>query len=181
MNEEWLDPREADAFAGDVDPDNYQVITFDPGGTTGWSIFQVHPEAMQGDPDITVLDNVEWWTAGEFTGPLFRQADEMLELCNSWPAARLVTEDFKLKQLNAELSPVELNAILEHNMRPRYFVRQMPSLAMGTVPDDRQKFWGFWIPGRPHARDAVKHNITYLKRRKEQAIKAARRGNVLTP
>jgi hypothetical protein len=51
----------------------------------------------------------------------------------------------------------------------------MPSLAMSTVPDDRQKRWGFWVPGKEHARDAVKHNITFLKRRKEAEVTAARR------
>jgi hypothetical protein len=176
VNEEWLDPNEArQQFAGLDDPESYQVVSFDPGGTTGWAIFQVHPEAMTGDPELLVFDNIEWWTAGEFTGGINEQADEMVELCESWPAARLVTEGFKLRQLNAELSPVELNAIVGWAVRPRYFVKQNAALAMGEVPDDRQKTWGFWVPGKPHARDAVKHNLTFLRRKKEQEVTAARK------
>lgn len=174
MNEDWLDPESADeAWSGVDDPDQFQVIALDPGGTTGWSLFQVHPLAMEGDPDIRVMENIEWWTAGEFAGPQVQQIDQIMELVQSWPAARLVTEGFQLRQLNALLDPVEINAVLRWATRPRYWVAQNPSMAMTTVTDDRQKAWGFWLPGKPHARDAIKHNITFLKRRKEAAVKAA--------
>lgn len=173
-NNEWLDPELADeTWSGVDDPDQFQVIALDPGGTTGWSLFQVHPDAMTGDPDIPVMSNVEWWTAGEFSGPQVQQIDQIMELVASWPAARLVTEGFQLRQLNAQLDPVEINAVLRWAVRPRYWVAQNPSLAMSTVTDDRQKAWGFWLPGKPHARDAIKHNITFLKRKKEAAVKAA--------
>lgn len=174
-DEQWIEPDDAED-----DGSGYQVIALDPGGTTGWSIFQVHPDAMEGDPEIPVMSNIEWWTAGEFTGQQDDQIDQILEIIRSWPDARLVTEDFQLRQLNAVLDPVEINAILRWAVRPRYFVKQHGSLAMSTVTDERQKAWGFWIPGKPHARDAIKHNITFLKRRKEAAVKAARR-TVVSP
>lgn len=172
MNEDWLDPEETAEWADD--PEAYQVISLDPGGTTGWALFQVHPLAMEGDPTVPVMPNVEWWTAGQFTGKQDDQIDEILELVKSWPYARLVTEDFHVRQLNVLLDPAEINAVLRWSCRPRYWVKQQPDLAMSTVTDDRQKSWGFWIPGQEHARDAVKHNITFLKRRKEAAVKAAR-------
>lgn len=173
LNTEYLAPDAAAEEWADVeDAEAYQVISLDPGGTTGWALFQVHPDAMCGDPSIPVLPNIEWWTAGEFTGRQDDQVDEIVELVESWPAARLVTEDFHLRQLNALLDPVEINAVVRWATRPRYWVKQQGSLAMTTVTDDRQKEWGFWIPGKEHARDAVKHNITYLKRRKEAAVKA---------
>ena len=153
----------------------FQVIALDPGGTTGFAIFQVHPLAMTGDVTIPVMSNVEWWKAGEFTGSQHDQIDQILEMVEEWPHARLVTEDFHLRQANAVLDPVEINAVLTWACRPRYWVKQMSSLAMGTVTDDRQKAWGYWIPGKPHARDAVKHAITFLKRRKESEVNAARK------
>jgi hypothetical protein len=67
---------------------------------------------------------------------------------------------------------VELNAMLLWALRPRYFVKQSASLAMTTVTDDRQKEWGFWLPGKPHARDAVKHNLTFLWRQKERQVRS---------
>lgn len=172
MNEDWVDP--ADPFLDDPEQ-SYNVIALDPGGTTGWSIFCIHPEAMTGDPDVPVLSNVLSWTAGQFSGKQDDQIDQVVELINSWPSARLVTEKFILRQLNAYLDPVEINAALRWAIRPRYFVEQQASLAMSTVTDDRQKSWGFWIPGQEHARDAVKHNITFLKRRKAAEIEAANR------
>lgn len=173
MNEEWISPDDASAWSGMDDPEQYQVLAFDPGGTTGWSLFCVHPDAMGSDAEIRVFDNIDFWTAGEFTGSTENQCDEIVELVHSWPGARLVTEDFKLRQLNAELSPVEINHTISWALRPRYFVKQMPSLAMSTLTDERQKEMGFWLPGQQHARDAIKHNVTFLKRRKMQALKAA--------
>ena len=159
------------------DPDTYQVLSLDPGGTTGWAVFSVHPDAMSGDPEIPILPNIELWRCGEFTGPRNSQIDQIVDLCSAWPDARLVTEDFVLRQLNAVLEPVAINAAIDWALRPRYWVYQMSSLAMSTVTDERQKAWGFWVPGKEHARDAVKHNITFLKRRKESAVKEAARSS----
>lgn len=181
MSSEFLSPEEAhEVWGGEDDPDVYQVIAIDPGGTTGWAIFQVHPEAMEGDPELELFGkygNVEWWTAGEFTGKQDNQIDEIVELVNSWPAARIVTEKFILRQMAAQLDPVEINAVLRWAIRPRYFIEQQPGLAMSTVTDDRQKDMGLWVPGKPHARDAVKHAVTFLKRQKERAVRAARVAN----
>lgn len=170
MTESWVEPE----LAFD-DPYQYVVLALDPGGTTGWSVFGVHEEAMTGDPGLLVLENVLWWTAGEFTGKQDDQIDAVVDLVEAWPSARLVTEAFRLRQLNALLDPVEINAAVRWATRPRRWVQQHPGLAMSTVTDDRQKSWGFWLPGKEHARDAVKHAITYLKREKESAVAAARR------
>lgn len=176
MTQNFLSPSQAaEVWASAIDPDAYQVLALDPGGTTGWAVFQVHPDAITGDPEIAVMDNVEWWTAGEIEGKQTDQLDELVELIGEWPAARLVTEQFKVRSIQALLDPAEINAALAWAVRPRYFVYQNPDMAMKTVTDDRQKSWGYWIPGKEHARDAVKHAITFLKRRKEQEVQAAQR------
>lgn len=173
MDNNWIDPEEE----LEEPAESYQVLALDPGGTTGWALFCMHPDAVGPDPLIHLFGpygNLIWWTAGEFTGRQDEQVDQIVELVKEWPDARLVTEDFKVRQLNAELDPVEINATVLWATRPRYWVKQHSVLAMSTVTDQRQKDWGFWIPGKEHARDAVKHSITFLKRKKEQAIKAAR-------
>lgn len=178
VNEEYISPEQAAGVWADDDPESgYQVLALDPGGTSGWAVFQVHPEAMGGDPDVRVFDNILWWTAGQFTGNQDAQIDQIMELAGSWPNAKLVTEDFKLRQATAYLDPVEINAVLRWASRPRYWVKQSASLAMSTVTDERQKEWGFWIPGKEHARDGVKHAITFLRRKKEQAVSAAVRSS----
>jgi hypothetical protein len=176
MTQSYLEPTEANSlWSGSEDPDMYTIVALDNGGTSGWCVMGIHPDAMTGDPDIRVGDNIQFWTAGQFTGDEDEQCDEIVELIASWPSARLVTELFTLRTriTSSEVFALErMNAILRWAIRPRYFVYQQPSLAMTTITDDRQKSMGFWIPGKEHARDAVKHALTFAKRKKEQAIKA---------
>ena len=163
-------------FAEEDDADQYIVLGLDPGGTTGWCVMGIHPDAMSGDPSIRILDNVEFWSAGQFTGNEDDQCDAIVEMIGVWPSARLVTELFTLRTrvTSSEVFALErMNAILRWAIRPRYFVFQQPSLAMTTITDERQKAMGFWIPGQEHARDATKHVLTFLKRQKERQTKAA--------
>lgn len=166
-----------DLFGGEEDVDQYTVLALDPGGTSGWFIVGVHPDAIaSGDPSVKILDNVEFWTAGQFVGTEDDQCDELVDLIAAWPSARLVTELFTLRTrvTSSEVFALErMNAILRHVVRPRYFVYQQPSLAMTTITDDRQKEMGFWLPGKEHARDAIKHGLTFLKRQRDRQIKAA--------
>lgn len=167
-------------YGDEDDPDQYVVLALDPGGTSGWCIIGVHPDSIaSGDPDIKILDNVEFWSAGQFDGPEHDQCDMVVELVRAWPSARLVSEQFTLrsKVTSAEVFSLErMNAIIGWAVRPRYLVMQQPSLAMTTVTDDRQKAMGLWIPGKEHARDATKHAITFLRRQRERNLKAAQRG-----
>lgn len=163
-------------YGGEDDADQYIVVGLDPGGTTGWCVIGVHPDALSGDPEIRILDNVEFWSAGQFTGPEDSQVDEICELIEAWPSARLVSELFTLRTrvTSAEVFALErMNAIVRWAIRPRYLVLQQPSLAMTTITDERQKAMGFWIPGQEHARDATKHALTFLKRQKQRQTKAA--------
>lgn len=174
----FIAPDEAHDLWAEVDegPDGlYLIVALDPGGTTGWTVMGVHPEALNGDPDVPILSNIEWWTAGQFKGQEWDQCDQAVELINSWPSARLVSEKFVLRSrvTTSDVTVLDrMNAVIGWAVRPRYIVLQQPSLAMSTVTDDRQKLWGFWRPGEEHARDAIKHALTFLKRQKERAIKA---------
>lgn len=40
------------------------LIAFDPGSTTGYSVMQIHPEALS-DPAVKILDNIQHWTHGQ--------------------------------------------------------------------------------------------------------------------
>jgi hypothetical protein len=173
-----IEPAEAKALYGDEeDADQYVVLALDPGGTSGWCVIGVHPDAIaSGDPSIKILENIEFWTCGQFAGPEDDQCDEIVDLVGNWPGARLVTELFTLRSrvTSSEVFALErMNAILRWAIRPRYFVYQQPALAMTTITDDRQKDMGLWVPGKEHARDALKHGLTFLKRQRDRQIKAA--------
>jgi hypothetical protein len=165
-----------------------QLIWFDPGGTTGWSVFSVHPDALSQE-DLSVLENVVWWDQGQFVGDEDNQADEMVELCRVWPHAAIGIESFILRTRRSSedtLSPVRLIAKLGYALRkghegrgsdlkcgrgkPRRLFQQQPSLAKNTVTDDRLKEWGYYRRegGEEHARDATRHALTFLRRTSDE-------------
>lgn len=174
---ELLSSAEAiETYGDEDDPDQYVVLGLDPGGTTGWCVMGIHPDAMSGDPSVRILDNIEFWSAGQFVGPEFDQVDQIVDLVGCWPSARLVSELFTLRTRvtsNEVFALERMNFGIGLAIRPRYLVFQQPSLAMTTITDDRQKEMGLWIPGREHARDATKHVLTFLKRQRDRQIKAA--------
>lgn len=152
------------------------LFAVDPGGTTGWAMFWI-PTANMLARDIDVLEDVEF-DCGQWDGPEDKQTDEfLLEL--SGLDCPIIFEDFLLRQFRRDrdlLSPVRVMAKMEYCLyRLRndlcdgraYPVRkQQASLAKSTATDDRLKEWGLWEPGKPHARDAIRHGVTFLRRAK---------------
>lgn len=170
------------------------LVWADPGEVSGWATFSVHPDALV-DPDCRILDNVHHWTCGEIRGDEFRQTDEIIELYDAWEDAACGSEDFILRQMRMDrtlLVPVRINARLDYwlaqrvlparrrgdtghweDVPPRRLLLQSSSMAMRTMPDNVLKSIGYWertvMPsGMDHARDAVRHCITFLRRAKTQ-------------
>lgn len=164
-----------DDFGDEDDDEMYTTIAFDPGGTTGWAVFQVYLAAIE-DESYRIKDNITFWTAGEFRGTESIQADQMFELVEAWPDAKVVIEDFILRKFSSArelLSPVRITERLDDRMYcncpNRPLIKQPASLAMTTVTDIRLKKMGLYnaLSGQEHARDAVRHNITWMKRAKQ--------------
>lgn len=184
--------RKAPVRPKDMDlPDSaHTTLWFDQGGTTGWAIVSVWPEAIHLD-NYSILRNIAGWSAGEFIGSEGAQTDQMVNLVLAWDGdlASVGLEDFILRKMlpgRELLSPVRIGARFEDRlytmkMDALLVPPQLPALAMETIPDNRLKLWGFWPPlvGLPHARDALKHGLTHLKRLKkknqDEARKAARK------
>lgn len=179
LSRRWspLLPSDAD-YDGAGNP-MYLLVCFDPGGTTGWAVFGVWWAALKSDR-FKLMDNIDFWSAGQFTGTEREQADQMLALVGAWPEAHLLVEDFILRTANPRrevLSPVRLTSRLEQGLAERKdpregkLILQMPSLAMTSMPDQRlQALKPEFITrtaGQPHARDTVRHALTWLRRVKE--------------
>lgn len=145
----------------------YQVLAYDGGGTTGWCVLGIHEIAMY-SPEYKILDNLAFWSAGEFAGPEARVIEEAAELAEVWDEAEVVAESFHVRQMGADLSPVRVHAVVGYVIRPRELHWQQPSLAMTTITDQRLKDMGLYPPlaGKPHARDATRHALTWARRRK---------------
>jgi hypothetical protein len=160
------------------DAELYTSLSFDPGGVTGWAIFAVYEVAMR-SKDYKILDNIVMWSAGEFVGPMPKQVKEMMELADSWPAAKIIVEQFILRKMTMDpnmLDPVRVTAAFEYALDAgrkrgeptRAIILQQPALAMSTVTDERLAAIGYAerLAGQPHAKDAVRHNLTWLRRAK---------------
>ena len=166
------------------------VIAIDPGGTTGWSLISVHPEALI-EPKADIFENLFTHqhgqvdcgvhrgnmgsslhegisTHGEFSG-----AYDIAELIKAWPSAAVVIEDFQLRQFRQDrdlLSPVRITAAVGVSMwlDGRDYHTQQPADAKSTCSDARLKEWRMYdkTGGMEHARDADRHAILFLKKAK---------------
>jgi len=154
--------------------DNPTLISIDPGGTSGWSVLSVHPEALC-VPGVAILPNVLHWSHGQIVGDENEQTAQILGIVDSWPGCYVLVEDFILKTSisgREVLSPVRITAKLEYALwvsgRPNS--RQMPSEAKSVATDERLRRWGFYQRegGLEHARDADRHGLTWLRKCKEK-------------
>lgn len=157
-----------------TDDPGLNVVGIDPGGTTGWALLWI-PTANVLLRDIDVLEDVEF-DCGEWSGPEDEQAAKFARFV-AGITGPIIIEDFILRQFRQDanlLAPVRVTAKMEYalyEMRLRagdplaYRVKkQQPSMAKSTATDDRLKDWGLWEPGKPHARDALRHAVTFLRR-----------------
>jgi hypothetical protein len=166
------------------------VIAIDPGGTTGWSLITIHPEALT-EPKADIFHNIfdhkhgqvdcgsrrgnlgdslhdGISTEGEFSGVF-----DLVEFIKAWPSAAVIIEDFTLRQLRMDrdlLSPVRITAAIGYSMwlAGRDYHVQSASDAKRVCSDDRLKEWRMYEPagGLRHARDADRHAILFLRKAK---------------
>lgn len=164
----------------------WNCIGLDPGGATGWCVLQIYEIAMQ-VPDYRILENVAAWSAGEVKGSIERQVDKLVDLVDAWPDAEVVCEDFLLRQMAGGrdlLDPIRITSPLKwwlecggrrawdveegEDWKPRELHLQQPALAMSTITDARLRAFGILdlTARQPHARDAMRHALTFARRRK---------------
>jgi hypothetical protein len=152
------------------------VVAIDPGGTTGWSVFMVHPDALS-DEDVSVLSNVEHWSHGQIHGDEDSQAKQIMELIEAWPDCAVVMEDFILRTYRKDrdlLAPVRIAAKVEFGLKfwpglggqrnnTRMFYQ--PTSVLASITDSRLQQWGFYQRegGMEHARDADRHALYFLR------------------
>jgi len=139
------------------------VFAVDPGGTTGWALGKnIDLDILPGGEDQ--LDII----ASEASGDENQVAHDLFGIIQHvWPVA-VIIEDFvprKLDQSRHFLSPVRVTAKLEYLLwqDEKRWWRQMPALAMSTITDDHLKETLLYQPAKPHANDATRHVLTYLR------------------
>lgn len=161
-------------------PGMAKLLWLDPGGTTGWCVMVVHPDALD-TPDVSILDELALVRWGQIPGAGMGDESEdlaisrVLETLLAWPGCAYGTESFRLRQFTKDselLTPVRIQAVVKYVMWAGRWGRlweQQPALAKSTAPDAQLKAWGLYDShSGPHARDAVRHAITFLRRCKER-------------
>lgn len=82
----------------------------------------------------------------------------------------VIVEDFILRQRTQSrdlLSPVRIGARLADRLHVASMgepIWQQPSDAKSIVTDKRMKAWDIWQPGQPHACDAIRHLLLWLRK-----------------
>lgn len=148
----------------------YRALSADPGGVTGWNLTVIDKRSLQQE-SRKILESVEFWSAGELTGPEDRQAAALASLAINWGVNVFIFEDFILRQLAGGrdlLAPVRVTARIEQALYGSNItvIKQQPALAMGAMTDGRLKAAGLWLPGMPHANDGTRHVWTWFRRKK---------------
>lgn len=179
-----------------LSPNEYHLVTFDPGGTIGWSHFTLDCRAFS-RPEHKVLRYVKRWECGEFEGTEFQQCQSASQLIwrakfgdmpyNStadvvsaaYARSDFVSEDFELMQTiggNNLLSPVRINAVLDYECQRWGMGLNLQRRSMRTsVTPERLVMYGFKPPGRRWTKTskgkdafaAMQHAIVWLRRVKE--------------
>lgn len=108
------------------------------------------------------------------------QVRQIAGLLDNFPEAALVIEDFQLRMFNQDretLSPSRLRLAIQseeilHGVGRVPFLQQ-PSEAMNTATDGRLARANLYFPGMPHATDAARHAMTFLRKcRANESLRA---------
>lgn len=173
--------------------DIFTVIAFDPGETTGWCVMRVQPEVLEhaetelheslfecrfgqincqtvdfAKGEMIVQQHAGLNISGENDGVL-----QMIDLVDKYPGSVVILEDFILDPRKATksrdlLSPVRIISSFSFGMfcqelEAKIFI-QNRSPVKTTCTDERLKTWGLYDrQSGPHARDAVRHAIYFLR------------------
>lgn len=142
-----------------------RIVALDPGGTTGWAMWQ----DQAGGKTATMWDH---FFCGQI-GPE-EHHEELYELLERFQTHdfTVISETFDFRQhdnfrtgvnlISREYIGVAKLFALQrmHNSPP--VVLQTPASAKTFVTDEKLKVMGLWVPGKQHARDALRHLIYYL-------------------
>lgn len=130
---------------------NQKVMALDPGGTTGITIGKIDADKLRFLARQERLTHTQLWRVLDGESPDF-----------------VVCETFKFRKRareGLELISAELIGVVKHytELQCKPLFMQDPSQAMGYWTDKRLKENAAYIPGKPHAVDAIRHLLRWWK------------------
>lgn len=163
----------------------YHILAFDPGGTTGWAHLVLDYHAFS-RPEASALANLISWDCDEIAGTELDKLGKCAALIwgfhfpNEYNSRLdVVSEGFDLKQLIGSqanlLSPVRINAVLDWECRKQGLELHIQDRsARSAQTPARLNAFGFegrWSPNGKgkDAFAALQHAVTWLRRVKEKS------------
>lgn len=156
-------------------PNTLKIMGVDPGGITGWAVFEFPRLSMFGDEEPEIVS----WDTGEFFGSEEEQALQIAAKAvgvqgmdyKLGPAVVVEDWDYGSPLRDPQVySPLRIAAqlrLLHHMGRfgDARLVFQSRTMAKKTFTDERLRFYGYYVPNsRNHEKDAVRHALTALRR-----------------
>ncbi len=136
--------------------DNTRILAFDPGHTTGFAVFEDQKILDCGEIDTTDMENAVL---------------NVTDIFEPWKPDVVVIEDYRIYKWRAKhhvgspmlttrvIGCIETIAI----QRGIYKIYKQPAhIAKGFCTDPKLKDWGFFLKGKKHANDAIRHGAYYL-------------------
>ena len=126
-----------------------RILSFDPGGTTGWALIEYD------ENQSTLLDY------GQITGGY--KGFKEFYLNSRGIADIIVCESFSLRlgHQSVNLEPCYVIGVL-YALADRPVIFYPPSYKV-FCDNDALKRLGFYIKGKQHARDAIRHAVAFLR------------------
>lgn len=126
------------------------IIGVDPGGTTGYAIYSRETKTVQAheaDPHTFRTWLGHWMTAGRAARTL-------------WAVERYIIRPDTLRKTR-QYDPLELIGAVKLvvALAGGRLEMQAASSAKSMVTDTRLRGLGLWVPGKDHARDALRHLV----------------------
>lgn len=133
------------------------ILSLDPGGTTGYAIFDV-----AGD-----YEPAELVKRGQIPNGLNGFLDFHWDYLEDIEFDVIICESFKLREglHGVDLTPTYIIGALEALYPTTKITYQEPKLKP-LCDDTRLKKMGLHVPGKQHANDAVRHAMIFLRNKK---------------
>jgi hypothetical protein len=133
-----------------------RLLALDPGKTTGMSIWMYDAETPL---ELAGYGQIEGGVEG-FLEYLYPQDRRYM------PWDVIVSESFVLdgRTPNPDITPLKIEGILEaHAHRTGTLVRFQRNNFKAHVDNDKLKEFGFYVKGKPHAMDSMRHALAWAK------------------
>ena len=157
----------------DLPSDVLPIFACDPGGTTGWSLMLL-PALLNGNPifnypqEVVVAAKKRWWHGEINCYEEDYGVYQLIKILEQWPSAAVIFEDFFVRQMAVDLSPIRIISKVEYYLwtQGRRMLKQQAGHAKPAISNERMKVWGIYTSEHAlqHARDADRHAFFFMRR-----------------